>query len=470
MHAHIYADDAGFYGTGAINFSALIEGIKGYVPGRNLHMLWQQLSFTLSFNDATYVPYHIFQSFIFTLNGFLLACNLLKFKLNIPITLIATLFFIYQPLSSEVLFWSSALPMHLFSTTFILILVSLIHESLKKPDFRSLYFLLIFIGALAIYTYDQATTASFALIAIFSLIHLYLFKLKFFRYILLIFFSFSIMFFHYSYLILQIRPSSSGPVVRDGLLTRIFGSASSIFLYPLYTFTWIILIITIIAITFYLKSNIQNTQVNLYMPWSHLFIGIFSFFLLVAAFLPAWAWWVSPRHHYLPTVFLTVFLAVCTQIIFNIFKEYPFTSIFIYSSLSVVLVFFFSSFLDYSNFWNERNDLRSNTYISISKLIQGENLPDATCITFVDFDSASSSPFYSEVPTRAMGIYTNNLSTIQASCTNYAYGMIEKDDSNNCALVTDNQLRVEPEVFIDFPLDSSGERIWKEPRIIRKCE
>ncbi len=45
----IFADDAGFVKEFSTNgFSGLVESFASYVPGRNLHILWQDLFFAAS--------------------------------------------------------------------------------------------------------------------------------------------------------------------------------------------------------------------------------------------------------------------------------------------------------------------------------------------------------------------------------------------------------------------------------------
>lgn len=467
LKAAIYADDAAFFSFGTLNMFQVVEGAKNYVPGRNLHMIWQNLSFLISMQDTSYNFYHIFQSFIFVFNGLLLVIILLRIRIHPLLAYLMGCFFIYQPLSTEVLFWASALPMHLFSSMFVLLLVLSTLLSYFSPNKIYLFFVIMLFSALAIYTYDQAATTTLGILGIYVSSYILKHRKVNIYFILTILFLMLAIFLHYAYLVIRVRPSSSGPVVRSGLIDRILGYASSIALNPIYLFSILIFLISIVVITNYLKySNNKTLQSNCYF---HFFMICISAILVIVSFLPAWAWSVSPRHHYLPMIFLTFILALSLQIIIvftnNLFK----VKYFIYGGTILVLGFFLFEFAQFRSFWNSRNELRAQTYESISELIQDEGLPPDTCFAFVDFDIAGASPFYSEVPNIALGIYTNNFQVISAGCLNYGAGPIYKDHIKNCALVAESRVASGNEVFIDFPSDKKSNIDWRNPTLIQKC-
>lgn len=464
--AAIYADDAAFFSFGTLNMLQVIEGAKNYVPGRNLHMVWQNLAFLISMQEISYNYYHIFQSFIFVFNGLILVIILLKLGVYPFLAYLMACFFIYQPLSTEVLFWASALPMHLFSSMFVLLLVLTALLSYLSPTKIYLYFVIVLLSTLAIYTYDQAATTTLGILGIYVFSHVLKHR-KLNIYLVLISSTTAMAFLHYSYLVIRVRPSSSGPVLRDGLLNRILGYASSTALNSIYLLAIVVFFISIVLSTNYLKYG-QDRILQRRCYFYYLMIGI-SAILVIVSFLPAWAWSVSPRHHYLPTVFLTFFLTLTIQNILYLSNNLFHLKYFIYGSAAVVLVFSVWEFNEFRSFWNARNELRAQTYESISNQIQKKNLPRDTCFVFVDFDSAGASPFYSEVPNIAMGIYTNNTQVIGARCLNYGAGPVYKDSTDNCAIVAESRVTSGNEVFIDFPKDKKNNINWQNPTLIQKC-
>ena len=81
-HSNISADDAGFmYGIANGNLTSWINSLVSYVPGRNLHILWQVLIFNVTGTEMnTFWFYHALESASYVVVFFLVYKVLVKIQ------------------------------------------------------------------------------------------------------------------------------------------------------------------------------------------------------------------------------------------------------------------------------------------------------------------------------------------------------------------------------------------------------
>jgi hypothetical protein len=160
----IYADDPSFFlALPDLSLSTLVATIKSYVTGRNLHILWQYFIFALTGNTLEALPaQHWLQAIMVALNA---AASYLVFRLvGLPVLagFLGAALFAFMPNHPEIDFWLTAIPQHLISTFLVLILlVGSIRAAwlARSGSSRRVAILLgidLCIFVLGIFTYDQA--------------------------------------------------------------------------------------------------------------------------------------------------------------------------------------------------------------------------------------------------------------------------------------------------------------------------
>ena len=114
----IYADDAGFISSYKLSDEKKsLNRILSYVPGRNLHILWQDFGYYITAIDfENFWRHRMLQTFLFTLIGYLvykIVCLITSDKIN---SLLAGLIVIFFPVYQDVNWWANALPQHIISS------------------------------------------------------------------------------------------------------------------------------------------------------------------------------------------------------------------------------------------------------------------------------------------------------------------------------------------------------------------
>lgn len=159
----IYADDPSFFlALSDLSPATLVAAIKSYVTGRNLHILWQYFIFALTGNTIEALPaQHWLEAVMVALNA---AASYLVFRLvGLPILagFLGAVLFAFMPNHPEVEFWLTAIPQHLISTFLVLmLLVGSIRAGwlARSGSSRRIAILLgvdLCIFVLGIFTYDQ---------------------------------------------------------------------------------------------------------------------------------------------------------------------------------------------------------------------------------------------------------------------------------------------------------------------------
>ncbi|HBI16901.1 MAG TPA: hypothetical protein DDY52_01960 [Candidatus Moranbacteria bacterium] len=337
-----YSDDAGFfYSLGSSTLSQTFNEFLGYVPGRNLHILWQKIIFIFFGWSPQDLPLlHLFQSICESLVAVLFYIILRRFKISALPSFIGTLAFLLWPTRNDVHFWISSLPMNIFSTAFFLLFIYTTQEIFKKISNKqfSINKLLIIdtlFYILALFTYDQVFFALLFILFLRSIIILK--KIKNLRKNIIIQLALiTLVVFGYLFYKTNYSSLNGGPTFSMDSVPRV---SSNFFLSLDINFTKIsmnfdpiaselltnsqhkfinisfILLLMIFLYIFY-KDNpnkLENSiQKNLYL------ISI-SVFLFLLAYLPVYIWYISPRHNYLPTIFIGSTIAGMLSIFNNFF-------------------------------------------------------------------------------------------------------------------------------------------------------
>ncbi|MBN8549734.1 MAG: hypothetical protein J0M12_10510 [Deltaproteobacteria bacterium] len=171
-----YSDDAGFFFELAhAGVKQTFDSMLSYVPGRNLHMIWQRAFFLLAGAEVSDLwKLHLLQS---ALDGMIVATFfliLLRLGVAAWIGFVSALMFAFYPNHGETHYWLSAAPMNLMSTLFVLLHMYLGLGVLRKvldrqriSNFDLAGCCLLSIAAL--FTYDQTVVVVSALQGVLSL-------------------------------------------------------------------------------------------------------------------------------------------------------------------------------------------------------------------------------------------------------------------------------------------------------------
>jgi hypothetical protein len=157
-----YSDDAGFLvSLPRADLEQTLRLAAAYVPGRNLHIVWQQLLFILAGSSPTDLgKLHYAQAGLDTLAVGLF--YLLSRQIGLPPvwSFVASVLFAFFPNHDETHFWLSSAPMNVLSTIFVLgyaiIAIRIMRRRAtgnRSPFGRSLAEFVLFVFAL--FTYDQ---------------------------------------------------------------------------------------------------------------------------------------------------------------------------------------------------------------------------------------------------------------------------------------------------------------------------
>jgi hypothetical protein len=162
-----YADDAGFLASiyPGMGFQELVSGIGSYVTGRNLHILWQYFISVVAGGSAldNLPAMHYVQVIADATTGLLLFVAFRLWRVGRPAAFVGAIAFSFYPVHDETHYWLSALPMNIMSTAFVLALVCLsavllhafsaIGRNIVKLLSLVLLYFLVFLCSM--FTYDQ---------------------------------------------------------------------------------------------------------------------------------------------------------------------------------------------------------------------------------------------------------------------------------------------------------------------------
>jgi len=305
-----YGDDGGWLTTLPVDAPGRVWGhMRDYVPGRHLHPLWQYLAYRLVGDPLQRLPaIHLVQSAVDGLAAAAFFCLLRRMGLPGAAALLGAAWFAFWPIYGEVHFWMAALPQNLISTLFAILFA--ITSLRLAAGHRSLWLwtadAALFAGAL--FTYDQ-TVLVLALAAALRLwvVRRFRFTLAHLPYLAAGFF--------YAWLRLTLGgrlPPRAGALLGNirvtisGHLSSAAFSQTAASLRNTAPADWLLamLVAAAIAVTAW-----RNPAPASFSSRGRL-LGLTLLFA-AAAYIPPWLWFVSPRHHYLPSAGLFAAAAVC---------------------------------------------------------------------------------------------------------------------------------------------------------------
>jgi hypothetical protein len=439
-NANIFADDAGFihsFINGDLN--SYLRDFQTYVPGRNLHILWQySLYGILGTSKFSFIAYHVLQSLLFVSVGYSINLILLKLSVRKLTASLVGLVFIFLPFNTMVLLWPSALPMHIFSSLFVLIFILIYLSQISSGRTNFGVATLLFFGTLAMFTYDQS--AAVIIIVLLAtlyenirafLVHSRIRVIQFKK--VEIFVTLLILCIYASNFMLN-RATGNGPIFTFESISRlavnlfpplkVYQKLHSDPNYDFAKFFGLSLnaLLIVFSIAFICLSLLILRLPNLRLLLFKMTCDLFSPSILIwfgmglIAYLPIATWYISPRHLYLPFAFWSIGIGILIEKSLGRTTKRKITRICTSLLLFSILIFSVLQFNNGITNWLHRDILRQSTYALISNFENnyGENL----CFHVLNKNSDSENLFYSEQIPPALHFYAPNESSGSAKCGN----------------------------------------------------
>lgn len=453
-NAKISADDAGFlkdFANG--DFGDWYNSLIGYVPGRNLHILWQDVLFLVTGTNLTrFWKYHLIQSLSYTLVFVGVYLIILRHGGKKSVALVTGMGMALFPLYTSVVLWASALPMHLFSTLFLLVGLSSLSKQRSGHISENIpkYILGIVFLSLAMFTYDQsAAVVLFVTLLVLTAqassklrVSLPIHSSKKLLFMLLTVSVFYLLVFFAG------RGTGNNLTVGSGTLGRLSGNillpikaylkirggfvgGYSIFQLNPYVALLINLglFLVIVAICLVLFKRIRSGASS--ASSNNLFSSIFFLSLAGAAYMPSAIWYVAPRHLFLPVVLGSIFVGILISEFLKIMELKTCTK-----SIAVFFcaVLFISSSLGVSrqiSSWDARDQYRVAFYNALNAHLNEIGNP---CIGIGQTLNGVDSYLYSENINAALKFYSGRDQESEPMCnvpaTETSEGSFTCQDSN----------------------------------------
>jgi hypothetical protein len=159
----VYADDSSFFlDFPNLSIATLTAAVKSYVTGRNLHMVWQYVIFAVTGNTIDALPrQHQIQAFVAAVNCVAVYGLFRWVGLPLLAAFLGGALFALVPNRAEVYFWLTAIPQNLVSTFLLLLLSAAAIKTILIARFASSGVVAAWLGVdliifvAAIFTYDQ---------------------------------------------------------------------------------------------------------------------------------------------------------------------------------------------------------------------------------------------------------------------------------------------------------------------------
>lgn len=442
----IYADDAGFLLAISKDMSAtnLLNNALGYVTGRNLHIVWHYLLTVLAGGNSlsNIETMHHIAVFFDAINACLIYALFRTLGLLKISCFIGAIFFILFPNHGETHFWISALPMNIISTSFVLILLIIcsylaLHKKSIPHKYEALYLIFAFLFFfLALFTYDQ--TAPISLFSICITIWILAKERKFQRISLLALTFFISLLMICSWLIWKFTNPGGGPSISLVNINQIFinfiqsitiwistfYSASNFFninakfasnqMIPL----WYLLdayekLISVAVVAVILLSSMRliwtsqsnKIKLNYSTRVSTRALLVLSAAMIILAYVPSYAWYISPRHNYLPSVGVTLFLISCVD------KILQSNSTFLKASTTIALCYlgicFTVSVQIDKQYWIKSYSYRKILYNEIASKFNANHADNLVFLNFSKKPYPNIPDFLIQAPTAEIYFITN---------------------------------------------------------------
>ena len=306
----------------------------------------------------------------------------------------------------------------------------------------------------------------------------------------------------YAYLILVVRTGFAndyGPTIRSGIVERIIGNSDfglanlslrdGLFVNegfwgvpfsyaPLYAFRILIigsLLLALIGTWRWVRRRGVDNQSEQSGRSSRsaglLLLAIALLGAAVAAYLPAWAWWVAPRHNYIPVLFIPLAFACVLQAgLLSVGRRYAKALVIatVVTVLALVAVFAFE-LRQAATAFTVRDQYREASYKAVNEALVASGFAPDACVEYVDFDiSDNTTPFYTEITTWALDMYARETLAATRHCP--AGTRILFDPSRVCALAPDGVTLDADAAYVRFPQLADGSRDWIRPQLIPPCD
>lgn len=370
-----YSDDASWLDVSSFSFNETLKYVSTYVTGRNLHVLWQYLLFGLS-SDRLYPDLgiqHWTQAFFTSINVILVFSILRVLGIRILIAFLASSLFAFYPNHGEVQYWMTAIPQNLMSVTWSLLFIWVcLYSTLcnKRLSIELLLFLFAFIFYIfALFTYDQVVPIVVTA-AILFWGGCYLRKRHTVLSLLFLGISFGAFLFM---LIWKMRQPGGGPQflhlgrghIWSTMLESFSWSAGRLFInnYDLLlphigryervlaasASGGITFVAVMLALLIYKYGKLENKasldSINLVnlrflgseLKWfSLLFLASIGIYFL--AYLPAYLWFIAPRHNYLPSIAICLMVSSLASMVLSVLEDHKHFKLSLVFSLFLVVV------------------------------------------------------------------------------------------------------------------------------------
>lgn len=424
-----YSDDAGFLVQ--LPHQDLLQTLRSaaeYVPGRNLHIIWQQVLFLLVGSDPSSLgKLHYAQT---ALDAFSVALvYVLARSLGLPRvwSLAAAVIYAFFPTHGETHFWLSAAPMNLVSTIFLLGYAIVVARdahgnSTNGISIVSRFAEVVLFGG-ALFTYDQSLFVLALLVPIRLLRSL---RLKAYR-------ALTVTASLYAglmllYVLLKINPAS-GPTLVNASLEHVLYNirvSGSLSVGPIFeetirtalqtgtdedgliatavaSLTALIVVVTVgHSALRALRNNVRSSVTVVLRREMHLLVvGIAAAATVFLAYLPAYLWFISPRHTLLPSVGIALTLSTVGALVTGLYWN-RWSAIVVSCGLVLVTLTVFVPWLELfvradlgeAAAWVQSYQMRSKLYADLHATGQMQN---KTAIVFEGFpDNIGLAPFFGQ--------------------------------------------------------------------------
>lgn len=429
-----YSDDSGFLiSLGSIGLWDTLSEAKSWVAGRNLQVIWQQIFFLIAGHGPEDLPkLHILQTVLDCISCILFFMILRRLRLSYFASFCASVLFSLYPNHGETHFWPFSAPMNGLSTLFLLAYLWLALYNLDSSGANSIgrgrlaltAELLMFVCAM--FTYDQVF---FILLSLFLLrIGILFSRISINRHGIFLVAKFCLPYVVciLGFLFAQIS-RSFGPTFEIFSVYHYFRNilfSIHAFLQPLALglarqidctadFTAVLLVgllvcafsgLLILLETRYFKNETSSPN-EFFFAERRLLTFFIATGLFFVAYLPAYIWYIAPRHNYPPTIFACIAGAIAIDSLLNIadrrFPKWGRT----FSSLTAILLITIYSFAfacyassekqqwidSYQYRKNFYNDLATNGILQQLKPIYLDGFPNNIGTFKVQFFGSESS-------------------------------------------------------------------------------
>jgi hypothetical protein len=323
-----YYDDAGWLaGLPSAGAHSLWALMTGYIPGRNLFPFWQFLIYSSAQSPASHLTeFHISQS---TLDGLAVAvffCLLRMLSLPADVSIMAAGLFSFWPIHGETHYWLTAIPQNLLSTVFVLTFAC---TSVALARGVRLWWIWLLDAAsffCGLFTYDQCSIA-LGLIAGARAGAAMIRRNQSARVLAAMHVAYAAALLFYAKLKLS-TAAGAGPALSgqawssfpQNALATASDTAGKLWahhmaeLFQKASFAdWLLAALAAAALTGLALWRLQEkADAPLWLSPARLLLLAGAFY--IAAYIPVWVWYISRRHHLLPSAGLFVGVAAAATV------------------------------------------------------------------------------------------------------------------------------------------------------------